>query len=194
MLIRRYLLILEYIYNLSKPFFEEPFREIVAVWQSEYWNRFIYFLVSTMIFSCHFRRILFSSRSSGNCVMACRQWDEQFSVCCVYTLWEKSCCQITISGTEVFEVLGEDPANHYTFRLIHKCACWNGCSIKWVRKTSDFIFLFFLSHSLWTTMTTILNKLENFHSISSFLLDNNNYYFPLHLYLTKKHSRQMLHV
>jgi len=32
------------------------------------------------------------------------------------------------TGTEEFEVLGEDPVNTYIFRLTHKCACWDGCS------------------------------------------------------------------
>lgn len=32
------------------------------------------------------------------------------------------------TGTEEFEALGEDPMNVYTFRLTHKCACWDGCS------------------------------------------------------------------
>ena len=36
--------------------------------------------------------------------------------------------QCSTSGTEEFEVLGEDPKNFYTFRLTHKCACWDGCS------------------------------------------------------------------
>ena len=36
--------------------------------------------------------------------------------------------QCSTTGTEEFEVLGEDPKNYYTFRLTHKCACWNGCS------------------------------------------------------------------
>jgi hypothetical protein len=36
--------------------------------------------------------------------------------------------QCSTSGAEEFEVLGEDPTNYYTFRLTHKCACWNGCS------------------------------------------------------------------
>jgi len=31
-------------------------------------------------------------------------------------------------GLNRFEVLGESPKNTYTFRLTHKCACWNGCS------------------------------------------------------------------
>ncbi len=31
------------------------------------------------------------------------------------------------SGTNVFEALGESPLNTYTFRLTHKCACWNRC-------------------------------------------------------------------
>jgi hypothetical protein len=36
--------------------------------------------------------------------------------------------QCSTSGTEQFEVLGEDPIKVYVFRLTHKCACWNGCS------------------------------------------------------------------
>lgn len=34
------------------------------------------------------------------------------------------------NGSEAFEVLGEDPAFTYTFRLTSKCACWNGCTGK----------------------------------------------------------------
>ncbi|UJR12774.1 hypothetical protein I4U23_016948 [Adineta vaga] len=36
--------------------------------------------------------------------------------------------QCSTTGKEEFEVLGEDPKNYYTFRLTHKCACWNSCS------------------------------------------------------------------
>ena len=36
--------------------------------------------------------------------------------------------QCSTTGAEEFEVLGEDPTSFYTFRLTHKCACWNGCS------------------------------------------------------------------
>ncbi len=32
------------------------------------------------------------------------------------------------SEIEEFEALGEDPQETYTFRLTHKCACWNGCN------------------------------------------------------------------
>jgi hypothetical protein len=33
-------------------------------------------------------------------------------------------------GINRFEVLGESPENIYTFRLTHKCACWDGCGGK----------------------------------------------------------------
>jgi hypothetical protein len=36
--------------------------------------------------------------------------------------------QCSPTGVEEFEVLSEEPASVYTFRLTHKCACWNGCS------------------------------------------------------------------
>lgn len=32
------------------------------------------------------------------------------------------------NGSEEFEVVGEEPAYTYTFRLTSKCACWNGCT------------------------------------------------------------------
>ena len=36
--------------------------------------------------------------------------------------------ECSTTGEEEFEVLGENPVNHFTFRIKHKCACWNGCS------------------------------------------------------------------
>ena len=38
--------------------------------------------------------------------------------------------QCSTDGADQFEVLGEGPANNYTFRLTNKCACWNGCGRK----------------------------------------------------------------
>jgi len=32
------------------------------------------------------------------------------------------------NGSENFVVEGEHPALTYTFRLTHKCACWNACT------------------------------------------------------------------
>jgi hypothetical protein len=34
------------------------------------------------------------------------------------------------NGSENFEVFGEHPGLTYTFRLTHKCACWNACTSK----------------------------------------------------------------
>ena len=34
------------------------------------------------------------------------------------------------SDTHHFEVIGEGPTNVFSFRLTHKCACWNGCTDK----------------------------------------------------------------
>lgn len=31
------------------------------------------------------------------------------------------------SGPQYFEALGETSLNLYTFRLRHRCACWDGC-------------------------------------------------------------------
>ena len=38
--------------------------------------------------------------------------------------------ECSTNGSEVFEVEGENPAYTYTFRLTHKCACWNACTSK----------------------------------------------------------------
>ncbi len=42
--------------------------------------------------------------------------------------------QCSTTGMEEFEILGESPTNMYTFRLTHKCACWDGCSSKEILK------------------------------------------------------------
>ena len=42
--------------------------------------------------------------------------------------------QCSTSTTASFDVLGEGPVNVYTFKLTHKCACWNGCSGKFIFK------------------------------------------------------------
>ncbi len=42
--------------------------------------------------------------------------------------------QCSTTGTEEFEILGEDPINVYIFRLTHKCACWDGCSSECILK------------------------------------------------------------
>ncbi len=36
--------------------------------------------------------------------------------------------ECSVTGVEKFEALGESPTNTYTFRLTHRCACWDGCS------------------------------------------------------------------
>ncbi|CAF3734598.1 unnamed protein product [Adineta steineri] len=35
--------------------------------------------------------------------------------------------QCSTDGSENFEAFGESPVNNYKFRLIHKCACYDGC-------------------------------------------------------------------
>jgi hypothetical protein len=47
-----------------------------------------------------------------------------------YTSGEKKVIvllQCSTTGQAEFEALGEDSINTYKFRLIHICACWNGC-------------------------------------------------------------------
>jgi len=36
--------------------------------------------------------------------------------------------ECSTTGEEKFEVIGETQINLYTFRLVHKCACWNACT------------------------------------------------------------------
>lgn len=49
----------------------------------------------------------------------------------------------SIDGTEKFEALGEVPMLFYNFRLTHKCACWNRCIGKFIKKKN----IIFDSHS-----------------------------------------------
>ncbi len=43
-----------------------------------------------------------------------------------------------------FEILGENPANHYSMRLRSRCACWNGCKTPTPSTTPSRKFFSFL--------------------------------------------------
>lgn len=134
MLIRWCLSIIVYSYNPCKPFSEKPYCENVAACQSQCWNRFpfkkkfVWCLVA-LDGLYHFTIGVQDSAiwHPGS------ETDKAPSV--TYTHGEKRSVvelQCSTTGEEDFEVLGEGPINHFTFRITHKCACWNGCSSKWI--------------------------------------------------------------
>ena len=141
--IRRYLLIIEYSYNPCKPFSEGSACQNVAACQCEYCNRSIFLSSACYLVTLDGK----SSYALGT--QASALWNPGAETggipSVVYIYGEKTVVvllQCSTTGTEEFEVLGEDPANVYIFRLTHKCACWDGCSGEGILKKSvDFNYI-----------------------------------------------------